>query len=267
MPNSLTAALLGRNPDALSPDVSFATPLMLARITGRDAVTAALDAYARALDVSEADASMHDAELEGAIFTGTLDGHTVQLLSIIGRDREGAISRIDTYGRPWPFMALLRSRLSGMRPALTVIDLGDELYLPEGPGSTGMEPPPVPPLADDVSFYSPILTEVATGKEINERILAAASEVYGEQNFRSVLEVEDRPAIAAVFDGLVDGNTIQLVAMFGLNELSEINEIRIFSRPWPITHQFRVEMHERLKDVLGREFWQGPDPQAPLDAD
>jgi hypothetical protein len=94
-----------------------------------------------------------------------------------------------------------------------------------------MAPPPIPPLADDMSFHSPVLTAVATGKEINQRILRAASQVYGEQKFRAVLEAEGRPAIAGVFDGVADGHTLQLVAMFGLNDRSEINEIRIFSGP------------------------------------
>jgi hypothetical protein len=265
MPVSLSDALLGRAPDALSPDVSFAPALTLPRITGRVAVSEALDAYSQTLGAADADLVMHDAQLEGAIFTGDLDGHTAQILAIAERDSNGMIARIDAYGRPWPFMALVRQRLAGMQPALTAANGGDELYIPEGPGRTGMEAPPVPPLADDVAFYSPILTAVATGKEINARILSAAGDVYGTQKFRAVLEVDDRPAIAVVFDGVVDGNTIQLVAMFGLNERSEINEIRIFSRPWPITHRFRIAMYERLKDVLGSEFWQGPAPEAPLD--
>jgi hypothetical protein len=115
-----------------------------------------------------------------------------------------------------------------------------------------------------MSFHSPVLTAVATGKEINQRILRAASQVYGEQKFRAVLEAEGRPAIAGVFDGVADGHTLQLVAMFGLNDRSEINEIRIFSGPGRSPRTFRAEMYEILKDVLGPEFWQGPDPRTPV---
>lgn len=264
MPDSFIQALLGQHPAGLRSDVTFAPPLTLARIVGRTPVSEALDAYARALGASDADARLHDERLEGAIFTATVDTHTAQVLAVAERDETGAIARIDMYGRPWPFMALVRQRLRQMRPALTDADLGDQLYVPQGPGNDWIEPPPTPPLAADVSFYSPVLTAVATGKEINQRILAAAGEVYGEQRFRAVLEVAGRPAIAAVFDGLVDGNVLQLVALFGLNDRSEIDEIRIFSRPWPVTARFRTEMYELLNDVLGPEFWQGPDPRAPL---
>jgi hypothetical protein len=264
MPDSLTTALLGRDPAALHDNVSFAPALTLARIVGRTAVAESLEAYARCLGAAEPDLRLHDEQLEALVFTGTIDGHTIQVMAIVSRDPSGLIARIDMYGRPWPYMALLRERLARVRPVLTDATLGDQPYVPDGPGSGRIDPPPVPPLAADVSFYSPVLTAVATGKEINERILAAAGQVYGEQTFRAVLEVEGRPAIAAVFDGLVDGNALQLVAMFGLNERSEINEIRIFSRPWPVTAHFRAEMYELLNEALGPEFWQGPDPRAPI---
>jgi hypothetical protein len=266
MSESLTQALIGKDPAALRPDVSFAPALTLARIEGRAAVSESLDAYARALGTSAADLTFNDAELVGAIFTGEVGGHTAQTFAVAARDEDGLISRIDMYGRPWPYMALVREGLIGMRPSLTDASLGESLYVPSGPGKGYIDSPPIPPLAEDVSFYSPLLTAVATGREINVRILQAASEIYGKQRFRAVLEADGRPAIAGIFDGLVDGNTLQLVAMFGFNDSSEINEIRIFSRPWPVTAHFRTGMYELLKDALGPEFWQGPDPMNPLPA-
>jgi hypothetical protein len=109
----------------------------------------------------------------------------------------------------------------------------------EGPGTTSVDAPPVPPFAENISFHSPLLTAVATGKYANERILTAASQIYGEQHFRAILQVEGQPAIAAVFDGVVEGNVLQLVAIFTVNDKSELEEIRIFSRPWPVTAYFR----------------------------
>jgi hypothetical protein len=267
MPDSLITALLGRDPAALHENVSFAPPLTLARIVGRAPVSESLDAYARCLGATEADLRLHDEQFAARVLTGTIDGHTMQVMAIVSRDERGLIAAIDMYGRPWPYMALLRDRLAGVRPSLTAAALGDQLYVPDGPGNGWIDAPPVPPLAADVSFHSPVLTAVATGKEINERILAAASQVYGEQKFRAVLEVEEHPAIAAVFDGLVDGNALQLVAMFGLNERSEINEIRIFSRPWPVTTHFRSEMYELLKDVLGPSSGRVPTHGSPRSGD
>ena len=57
---------------------------------------------------------------------------------------------------------------------------------------------------------------------------------------------------------------LQLVAIFTLNNQREVSEIRVFSRPWPMTAYFRRCMYELLKDSLGPEHWQGPNPEGPL---
>jgi hypothetical protein len=263
MTDTLIRVLLGAEPLALRDDVTLATPLTLARITGRDQVAAALRAYADVLGAADADLRLTGA-MEGAVFTTTIDGHTAQMLALVTRDDAGLVSAIHLYGRPWPYMALVRDQLDRSHPDLTDPDLGSVPYVPEGPGTGWIDAPPLPPLAADVAFYSPLLTAIARGKHVNERILQAAAQIYGEQKFRAVLQVVDRNAIAAVFDGVVEGNALQLVAIFGLNDQGEVDEIRIFSRPWPVTAYFRAGMYKLLNDILGPEYWQGPSPTAPL---
>jgi hypothetical protein len=264
MPDPLIGALLGTEPSALRDDVTLATPLTLARITGRDQVAAALRAYAGVLGATDADLRLNGGGLEGAVFTATIDGHTAQVLALVARDAAGLVSAIDLYGRPWPYMALVRDELAHSHPELADPSLGTVPYVPEGPGTEWIEAPPLPPLAEDVAFYSPLLTAVASGKHVNERILQAAGQSYGEQKFRAVLQVTGHNAVAAVFDGMVEGNVLQLVAVFGLNGQGEIDEIRIFSRPWPVTAYFRAHMYKLLNDILGPEYWQGPSPTDPL---
>jgi hypothetical protein len=265
MAESWIEALLGQNAAGLASDTSLAPALTLPRITGREEVNDALEAYAQALGAVEAETVLGDGRLDAAIFTGNVEGHTTQTLLIAERDNEGLIARVDMYGRPWPYMALVRDRLKRSHPELTDARLDDVPYVPEGPGDGRIDAPQLPAFADDVAFYSPFLTAVPVGPEISQRILATAGDIYGEQMFRAVLQAQGRAAVAGAFDGKVDGHTLQLVALFGLNQDSDIDEIRIFSRPWPITHQFRVQMYERLKDTLGPEYWHGPDPQAPID--
>jgi len=264
MSDSLVHAVLGKDPGALRPDVSLATPLTLARIVGRDLVVKALTAYADVLGATDAGLHLDGEELEGAVLTTTIDGHVAQVMAVVTHDGAGLIATIDMYGRPWPYMALVRDRLAGIEPALADPDLGTVPYVPDGPGTTWIEAPAIPALAENVAFHSPVLTAAATGKYLNERILTAASEVYGEQRFRAVLQVDGHQAIAGVFDGVVNGNVLQLVAIFGLNDAGEISDIRLFSRPWPVTAYFRAQMYDLLRDVLGPEYWQGPSPQAPL---
>jgi hypothetical protein len=264
MPDTLIGALLGAEPLALRDDVTLATPLTLLRITGRDQVAAALRAYADVLGAAGPDLRLAGGGLEGAVFTASVDGHTAQVLALVARDAAGLVSAIHLYGRPWPYMALVRDRLARSHPDLTDPDLGSVPYVPEGPGTGWIDVPPLPPLAEDVAFYSPLLTAVARGKHVNERILQAAAEIYGEQKFRAVLQVTGRNAIAGVFDGVVEGNALQLVAIFRLNGQGEVDEIRIFSRPWPVTAYFRAGMYKLLNDILGPEYWQGPSPTAAL---
>jgi hypothetical protein len=265
MAESWTGALLGQNAAGLRTDVSLAPALTLPRITGREDVNDALVAYAQALGATEAETVLGDGRLDAAIFTGNVEGHTTQTLLVAERDDEGLIARVDTYGRPWPYMALVRERLKQTHPKLTEAHVGDVPYVPEGPGDGLFDAPQLPGFAEDVAFYSPFLTAVPIGPEISQRILATAGDIYGEQMFRAVLQAQGRAAVAGAFDGKVDGHTLQLVALFGLNQDSNIDEIRIFSRPWPITYRFRVQMYERLKDTLGAEYWQGPDPRGPID--
>jgi hypothetical protein len=265
MAESWTGALLGLNVAGLRADVSLAPALTLPRITGREEVNDALVAYAQALGATEAETVLGDGRLDAAIFTGNVEGHTTQTLLVAERDDEGLIARVDMYGRPWPYMALVRERLKRTHPKLTEAQVGDVPYVPEGPGDGLIDAPQLRGFAEDVAFYSPFLTAVPIGPEISQRILATAGDIYGEQMFRAVLQAQGRAAVAGAFDGKVDGHTLQLVALFGLNQDSNIDEIRIFSRPWPITYRFRVQMYERLKDTLGAEYWQGPDPRGPID--
>jgi len=262
MSDSLIAALLGQDPWALTEGVSLATPLTSSRITGRDAVVAALRAYADVIGATDADLRLKGEELEGVVFTTTVDGHTAQVAALVTREAAGLIATIDIYGRPWPYMALVRERLAEIDPNLADPELGTSP--PEGPGTSWTDPPAIPPLAEDVTLFSPVLTGEPTGKAVIARILAAAAETYRDPRFRAVLQVEGQPGFAAVMDEIVEGNVLQLVEIFTLNAHGEVAEIRIFTRPWAVTAGLRRGIHQHSDDVLGPEFWGGPRQEALL---
>jgi hypothetical protein len=57
---------------------------------------------------------------------------------------------------------------------------------------------------------------------------------------------------------------VQVVEIFTFdNARTEVSEMRIFSRPWPVTAYYRKCVFELLKGFPGPEFWQGPDPEGP----
>ena len=256
MPDPLIAALLGQDPQALTDDVSLATPLTSSRIIGRDAVLTALGAYATVIGATDADFRLIGEELDGAVFTTTVDGHTAQVAALVTRDAAGRIATIDMYGRPWPYMALVRDRLAELDPNLADPEIGTSP--PAGPGTSWTEPPAIPPLADDVTLYSPVLTGNPTGKAVVGAIFTAALQSLGDPRFRAVLRIEGDPGFAAVMDATVNGNVSQIIQMFTLNAHGEVAEMRIFTRPWPVTADLRDGIHEHLGDLLGPEYWGGP---------
>ena len=95
MPDSVIHALLGKEPGALGPGVSLATPLTLKRLVGRDQVLSALTTYAGVLGATDADLRLHGEELEGAVFTTTIDGHSAQVLALVTHDDAGQIATIE----------------------------------------------------------------------------------------------------------------------------------------------------------------------------
>jgi hypothetical protein len=259
MSDPLIAALLGQAPTALAEDVSLATPLKASRIFGREAVSAALGTYRDVLATPEATARLKGYELDGVVFSASVDGETAEIVALADYDAAGLITAIDVYGRPWPYMALLRDPIAKVDPDLADPSLGAGLYVPERPRPAPVDHPHIPPLARDVTLYSPILSGEPSGKALIERILEAADQSYRDLKVRAVLDVEGRSAFAIVIDEFVDDHVMQLVEIFALNTEGEVNEIRVFSRPWLVTAHFRKRMHALLTDVLGPELWQGPD--------
>lgn len=256
MSDPLTVALQGHEPGALAENVSLATPLTSSPLTGRDAVVAALRAYADVIGETDADLRLKGEELEGAVFTTAIDGHTAQIAALVTRNGAGLIATIHIYGRPWPYMALIRERLAEVDPSLADPEIGTSA--PEGPGTSWTDPPAVPQLADDVTLFSPVLTGNPSGKAVVGRILTAAFQSLTDPRFRAVLRIEGHEGFAAVLDAVVEGNVSQIIQMFTLNTHGEVAEIRIFTRPWPVTADLRNGIHEHLGDLLGPEFWGDP---------
>ncbi|MGW2780068.1 hypothetical protein ACWC3X_02245 [Streptomyces populi] len=264
MSTQLDAALLGQASTVLAEDVSLATPVAAARIVGRGAVSAALNTYQQALTDPKATLWLKGDGVEGVVYSASPDGRPTEIVALARYNAAGLIAAIDVYGRPWPFMAVLRETIAKKDPTLADPSLGTGPYTPDGPTPEWVEHPAVPPLAPDVILYSPILSEEPTGKAVVGPVLKAAAQSFTDLKVRAVLDVQDQSAFAVVIDEYVDGHVQQLVEIFTLSPEDEVAEIRIFTRPWLVTAHFRKRMYALLKDTLGPEFWAGPDPQGPL---
>jgi hypothetical protein len=265
MSDQLNAALSGQAPTALAEDVSLATPLSAPRIAGRDAASAALRTYQQALAAPEATVRLNGDELEGVVYSASPGGRETEIVALARHNAAGLIATIDVYGRPWPFMAALREVIAKTYPALADPSLGSGPYTPDGPTPVWVDHPSVPPLAQDVTLYSPILREEPTGKAVVGPVLKAAAQSFSDLKVRAVLDIEGQSGFAVVIDEYVDGGHVQqLVEIFTLNDAGEVAGIRIFTRPWLVTAHFRKSMYALLKDTLGPEFWEEPESEDPF---
>lgn len=114
----------------------------------------------------------------------------------------------------------------------------------------------------DVAFHSPVLTATATGGELVSVILKAVGEISGAPTFRVVSRFGE--AYVVVFDATVHGHTWQLAGVYGLDEAGKIADMRLYSRPWPVTAFFRGEAYKLMRDQFGPEYWQGENPLVAL---
>jgi hypothetical protein len=255
--------VLGLRPEALSESVSLATPLTLGRITGRDEVLPILEELTAAFGVHAAEYIATNDERTVVTFIGGGQGRPVGLLAILIPDGSGAFGAIDLYARPWPFVAYVQEKLAANSELFrTDVDLSVP-YVPSGPTDGFLETPPQgPALAENVAFHSPVLTETASGHDLVVTVLKAVVAVSGQPHYRAL--DDHGQTMVAIYDGKVHGHAWQLAAVFTLDDGRDLADMRIYSRPWPVSALFRGEAYKLLIDTLGPEFWQGQNPLVAL---
>ena len=261
---NVVSAALGARPDAFEDEVSLATPLTLGRVVGRDRAVAVIRQLVDAFGVGTAEYVAEDDDRTIVTFVGPGQGRDVGLMVVLTPGEDGRYRAVDMYARPYPFVALVREKLA-VNDELFRDDIDlSRPYEPSGPTEGFLaEPPHLPDRSAGVAFHSPVLTDTATGGDVVKVILGAVEEVSGPAHFRYAKRFGN--SIAVLYDARVHGHAWQLGAVFGLSEAGEINDMRIYSRPWPISGLFRAEVYKLLRDTLGPEFWQGESPSVALE--
>ena len=264
--DTVTQTVLGNRTDTLSESVSLATPLTLGRITGRAEAARTMQQIASAFGLETPEFIADGGDHTVVTFAGHAGGKDVGLLAVLTPGEGETYDAIDLYARPWPFVAMAREKLAAEHELFRAdVDLSNP-YVATGPTAGYLDaPPPVPGLAEDVAFHSPVLTWTAAGRDLVATVLKAVEATYGTPRFRAAFPVGN--SVVALYDGSVHGHVIQIGAIFTLNAAAEIADMRIYSRPWPVTALFRGEVYKLLRPVLGPEFWQGPPPLAALGED
>ena len=86
-------------------------------------------------------------------------------------------------------------------------------------------------LADEVTFYSPVVHTPQTGKEITIQYLSAAFHVFFNKSFRYVRELTGPRDAALEFEVEIDGISVNGVDLIKWDEAGKIVEFKVLIRP------------------------------------
>lgn len=233
--DDVVKAVLGQLPAALSEDVSLATPLTTSRIQGRDGVVRSCASWLTPSGSARPNSSLPTASETSSPSSAAAKGHEVGLFAVLTRGAPDTYAAVDLYARPWPFVKLVRDHLAACDERFRD---DTDLSVPCAPGGPpggflAEQPAGLPELSADVAFHSPVLTDTATGSELVGFILNAVGEISGAPRFRIVSCFG--PGFVMVYDATVHGHTWQLAGVCSLAGSGKIDDMRIYSRPWPVS--------------------------------
>jgi hypothetical protein len=99
-------------------------------------------------------------------------------------------------------------------------------------------------LAPDVIFHSPVFVHPITGRDAVAELLETAHTIFGVPTYRLGLR-EDIDTML-LFDGEVDGETLQVAVVIGDGPQGLIKELTVLMRPLPVVRRFGEEVMTRL---------------------
>ena len=101
-------------------------------------------------------------------------------------------------------------------------------------------------LADDVVFHSPVVHTPQVGKAITKKYLSAAFQVFFNESFRYVRELEsDRDAVLE-FEVTLEGIVVNGVDMMKWNDAGKITEFKVMLRPLKAVNLIHQKMSAAL---------------------
>lgn len=101
-------------------------------------------------------------------------------------------------------------------------------------------------LADQAVFHSPVVHTPQVGKPITKKYLAAAFEVFFNDSFRYVRELQSERDAVLEFEVKLDGITINGVDMIKWNDAGEITEFKVMLRPLKALNL----IHQKMAEIL-----------------
>ncbi len=106
-------------------------------------------------------------------------------------------------------------------------------------------------LAEDVTFYSPVVHTPQQGKDITNLYLVSAFSVFFNDSFRYVRELHGERDAVLEFELEIDGIQVNGVDMMSWNDDNKITSFKVMLRPLKavnLIHQHMGAMLEKLKN-------------------
>jgi ketosteroid isomerase-like protein len=102
-------------------------------------------------------------------------------------------------------------------------------------------------LADEAVFYSPVVHTPQAGKAITKKYLAAAFQVFFNETFRYVRELQAERDAVLEFEVMLDGISVNGVDMIKWNDAGKITEFKVMLRPLKAVNLIHQKMAEMLQ--------------------
>jgi hypothetical protein len=94
-------------------------------------------------------------------------------------------------------------------------------------------------LASDIVFHSPVFVHPITGRDAVANLLEAVHAIFGRPTYRLCLSEGSDTAL--LFDGEVEGRTLQAVVVIRDDPRGLIHELTVLMRPLPVVRRFGEE--------------------------
>jgi SnoaL-like domain len=101
-------------------------------------------------------------------------------------------------------------------------------------------------LADEAVFHSPVVHTPQVGKLITKKYLTAAFQVFFNESFRYVRELQGARDAVLEFEVKLDGITVNGVDMIKWNDAGKITEFKVMLRPLKAVNL----IHQKMAQIL-----------------
>jgi hypothetical protein len=109
--------------------------------------------------------------------------------------------------------------------------------------------------AEDVVFYTPVLTHSVSGSDLVKRVLLTGVAGFGPPEVTGEFINEDGRRFVT-WDATMDGHPLQAAMLVSDGPDGKVTELRAYMRPLPVVRAFRDYMYPHFRDDFPADYWE-----------